>query len=208
MAVRHRGPDCPGQSPPGCHNHAPAGDCTSSQVGSPRTVRSTDSQLVVRPVAAAIPGTSKLTDAPGSSPARSDLSRSRTGAGFVGLFVDAVRVTIERTDFASGSRDADELRSVPAGIVTSPVFVTRTTTPVPSALGSRSYLTARWLDTRTSTLGMSTTCAAGSGRPPESRISTSSSYRPGSRGAGTEIVIACASVLIRRAATVVERVGC
>src|SRR6185369_17081770 len=43
--------------------------------------------------------------------------------------------------------------------------------------------------------------------PPESRISTSSWYLPGSRGADTAIVIVCASFLTRRAATLVDRVG-
>src|SRR3954449_4990949 len=54
---------------------------------------------------------------------------------------------------------------------------------------------------------MATTGAAGSGRPPVSSIRTSRPYLPGSRGAGTTIVIVCASVLTRRAATLVDRVG-
>src|SRR4051794_18502138 len=54
---------------------------------------------------------------------------------------------------------------------------------------------------------MATTWAAGSGRPPVSSIRTSRPYLPGSPGAGTTIVIVCASVLTRRATTLVDGVG-
>src|SRR3954453_9253516 len=54
---------------------------------------------------------------------------------------------------------------------------------------------------------MATTWAAGRGRPPVSSNRTSRPYLPGSRGAGTTIVIACASVLTRRATTLIDRGG-
>ena len=119
-------------------NQAPAVDDAASQVASPRTLTLTDSQLVVLPVAATMPVTLKLAEAPGSRSAASGAARSTTDCGSAGSPDDAVTVTSERAVSASGSRDPGAAWSGALGIVTRPVFVMRTTAPVPSWPGCRS----------------------------------------------------------------------
>ena len=149
-----------------------------------------------------MPGTSKVTEAPGARSSASGCESSTTGSGPAGLAPVAVTVTTVRATWISAGLGVDGALPVTAGIASRPVFVIRTVTPVPSLPGSTATLTARSPQTRTSDRGIAMRSARGRGLPRRSSITTRSRYRPGSRGAATARVIACALVLVRRAFTV------
>ena len=76
-------------------NQAPSGEDATGEAELPATLTLTDSQFVVRPVAALRSGTAMLIDAPGVRSAASGVAMSRTGDGSPESPADAVTVTSE-----------------------------------------------------------------------------------------------------------------
>ena len=81
----------------------PTGRYAAVHAGSSGSRTSTDSQFVVRAVAAPMPGTSNATDSPGFRASARGAASSTTGAAFAGSTEVAVTVTVVRASWTSSS---------------------------------------------------------------------------------------------------------